>query len=93
MSAPKHCRHCEDSCPGGIPVPCWPYPESHMNDAGAEWPEGCCPACAEAERIAKKYDAEKVNARPGGEHEDIAQGMTYADAMEIAAKFARGEYL
>ena len=53
-----HCRHCEDACSGGLLIPAWPHPEPHMNDDGAEWPEGHCPACAAAERIAKAIDAE-----------------------------------
>ena len=52
MSSPEHCRHCEDGCRGGTPIPAWPTPQPHINDDGAEWPNDCCPACAEAELIA-----------------------------------------
>ena len=87
---PEHCDHCEDGCPGGLPIPAWPEPEPHRNDDGAEWPEDNCPACAEAKRIAKwcKAQASRV----------LSERSTYYDdrdvramAYEGLAEFARGD--
>lgn len=52
MSAPGHCRHCEEGCTGDTPILGWPDDEPHTDDNGATWPGGDCPACDEAERIA-----------------------------------------
>ena len=77
----KHCRHCEDGCRGGTPIPAWPTPQPHINDDGAEWPEKCCPACAVADLI----DAELRPLPEGGDIGWKRIGLT------LASYIARGE--
>lgn len=85
----EHCRHCEDECPGGLPIPAWPHPEPHMNDDGAEWPSGHCPACAEAERIAtalqRAHGVVDHDCQSQDEHDGLLR------AQDVVAKIARGE--
>ncbi len=82
-----HCRHCEDECPGGLPIPAWPHPEPHMNDDGAEWPEGKCPACAEAERIAVAVEADIERMREVASPWLVVLGR----GLTRGAKIARGK--
>lgn len=62
MSAPGHCRHCEEGCTGDTPILGWPDDEPHTDDNGATWPGGDCPACDEAEHIAQLLDEEAATA-------------------------------
>jgi len=71
MSAPGHCRHCEEGCTGDTPILGWPDDEPHTDDNGATWPGGDCPACDEAERIAKTIKREAMDVL---EAVDIARG-------------------
>ena len=84
MSRPGHCNHCEGGCRGGTPIPAWPYPEPHINDNGAEWPEKCCPACAAADLI----DAERQTLIPS-DSGDFQHGAI--QGLLDAARIARGE--
>lgn len=64
MSAPGHCRHCEEGCTGDTPILGWPDDEPHTDDNGATWPGGDCPACDEAERtLADYFEARRAERR------------------------------
>ncbi len=49
----NHCRHC-DRCRDI-------WLGAHTNAKGATWPDGHCPACAEAERIAAAIEAKRAH--------------------------------
>ena len=86
MSAPGHCRHCEEGCTGDTPILGWPDDEPHTDDNGATWPGGDCPACDEAERIAQLCDEEAATAGP----ERLPDHDARAQTWQAAANLARG---
>ena len=81
-----HCRHCADECNGPDTSG---HPLAHFStDGDASWEDGCCPACAEAEEIAKEiaelaHRCEVLEYGP----EMLVRGMRKARALVIA----RGE--
>lgn len=79
----NHCRHC-DRCRDI-------WLGAHTNAKGATWPDRCCPACAEAERIAAAMNATAqhwaAKHRANGSHVAAA----FADMASVAARIARGE--
>lgn len=90
MSAPGHCRHCHHLCPGGDEeyVGNGAYVREHCSvDDEAQWSDGHCPACDEAERIAAECDR---LAKPCCERHERIHGPQ-SDAYEHIADFARGD--
>ena len=69
----NHCRHC-DRCRDI-------WLGAHTNAKGATWPDRCCPACAEAERLAAEYEHRAQMKRTSAE----------AWGLVTAARIARGE--
>ena len=84
MSAPGHCRHCEEGCTGDTPILGWPDDEPHTDDNGATWPGGDCPACDEAECIAAKCIEWAEGCYQRGEDDAVRELNEMAD-------FARGD--
>lgn len=87
MSAPGHCRHCEEGCTGDTPILGWPDDEPHTDDNGATWPGGGCFACDEAERIAQLCDEEAVIVGL----ERLPDHDARAQTWQAAANLARGQ--
>ena len=89
MSAPGHCRHCHHLCPGGDEeyVGNGAYVREHCSvDDEAQWSDGHCPACDEAERIAQLLDEEAATAGP----ERLPDHDARAQTWQAAANLARG---
>lgn len=98
---PGHCRHCSRYCQGSAEEEgmVWVIAAQRHHDrlAVAEWDDGGCPMCAEAERIAAAIEAEAQ--RLAAEFDlDTSRIREYcgpdADAlvgMLDAAAIARGE--
>jgi len=89
MSAPGHCRHCHHLCPGGDEeyVGNGAYVREHCSvDDEAQWSDGHCPACDEAERIAQLCDEEAATAGP----ERLPDHDARAQTWQAAANLARG---
>ena len=59
MSAPGHCRHCSQACCGNSEKGLSHHltVEQHAH-AVCWWHDGCCPMCAEAERITAQQTAQ-----------------------------------
>ena len=86
MNTEKHCRHCVENCPAGI------YPEGDKDHESALlpgvnvigpnhlpilWADGCCPMCAEGERIAAWCDIPRPEL------------WTWLPGLEAVARFIR----
>lgn len=87
MSAPGHCRHCHHLCPGGDEeyVGNGAYVREHCSvDDEAQWSDGHCPACDEAELIAAKCIEWAEGCYQRGEDDAVRELNEMAD-------FARGD--
>lgn len=88
-----HCRHCHRYCQGSAEEQgmVWVIAAQrhHARLHLAEWDDGHCPACAEAERIADEITATIPDEYPG--IADLGTMQLLTDVYAECARIARGE--